>query len=104
MTEESNTEESKKYFDRPKRLRLFSNELDIDTKLTDMQGNTIVVIPAGCSGTFVESQSPRKMKPNDREKLKDRIADIIDKTLEYSDCDTITSEEIAEKIMKEIEK
>ena len=42
--------------------------------------------------------------PKRREKLKERIGVIIDRILEYTDKDTIRSEDIAEEILKEVEK
>lgn len=57
MTEETNTEESKKDFPlgKVKRIRKFkvlSNGFDIDLKISDMEGKTIFVIPAYAAGTF----------------------------------------------------
>ena len=104
MTEESNTEATKKDFHKPMTARIFSNEFDIDIKVTDMQGNTILVIPAGVTGTFVETGKEMKMKKDkdkDREKLLSRIIEILYGSfpIRYDiACET------AEKILKEIEK
>ena len=45
-----------------KKVRIFSNGFDIDVKLTDMKGKTIITIPAGATGYFYESKKKVRRK------------------------------------------
>ena len=88
---------------RRKRFRVISNGLDIDTKLTDMKGNTIFVIPAGITGEFVEDNKKVDWYPNrtGHEKNLGKIAMII---VQDRFNQKITTEQITDKIVEEINK